>query len=73
LFGRQQVLLEDEAQACSNNRGVDEAGVEERRDEVLVLLAERAEFRYAEVFFVEAPASELACPGGRRGVGVLDL
>ena len=60
-------------ETCRDDAGVDEAGVEQRADEVLVLLAQRAELGDAEVFLVEAPAGELRLSGWCGGVGVLHL
>lgn len=52
--------------------GVDQAGVEQRCHEVPVLLAEGAQLRNAQVFFVEALARVLRVSGERGGVRVLD-
>src|SRR5688500_11380753 len=60
-------------QTARDHGRVNEAGIHQGRDEVLVLLAEGAKLRDAEVFLVEAPAGELRLASWRRGVRVLDL
>jgi hypothetical protein len=51
---------------------VDELGIEEGRDEVLVLFPEGAELGDAQVFLVEAPSGVLRFPVQGCRVGVLD-
>lgn len=54
-------------------RGVDEAVGQERSNELLILLAECAQLRDAQVLLVEAPAREPRGACRRRSVRVLHL
>lgn len=55
----QQMGIGDRAQPLGNDWGVDETGVKQGCDEVLVRLPECAELRNAKVLLVEAPSGEL--------------
>src|SRR5262249_33677094 len=71
-FSRWLMPLRNRGQPLLDDLGIDELGVEQRCHEVLVLLAEGAEFGDAEIFLVQAPSGVLGRPGRRCGVGVLD-
>src|SRR5689334_23275870 len=72
LRGR-PVTLFDGTKPIDDCRGVDQFRVEEGTDKVLILLAEGAQLRNAEILLVETPAGELRLAGRCSGVGVLDL
>jgi hypothetical protein len=57
------VPLFHERQPSDDRVDVDEAGLQQGADEVLVLLAESAQFAAAQILLVEAPTGELRCSG----------
>jgi hypothetical protein len=67
------VLVRYCTKAIDDDFGVNEAGVEQSRYEVLVLLTESAELSDAQVLLVQAPPRVLRHPRRRGGVQVLDL
>ena len=72
-FGGRPVSFGNCPQSRRDHSWVDKAGPEQLGNEVLVFLSQRAQFRDAEVFLVEALAGELRSSAESGRVGVLDL
>lgn len=70
-LGARTEALGNHGKSCRDDRRFYQAGIEQRADKVLILLAQGAQRGGADVLLVETSIGELRLARWRRGVDVL--